>query len=417
MLGAVLASSAGWCAAQGLGGHDAAAVVKTFEIGGYVESRLRHYGLNGDGAAYQVRFADEPRDSLDRSTALARIRGSARAEHWSMHFQALSEVERTQVSHDAQSRFDELFVSWNPRPGFSLDAGKIALKWGQGYQWNPVAFVERPKDPNDPRQGSEGYRLLAVNASRDFSGPLESVAFTTVLLPVTTDVNQNFGKPDHLNVAGKLQLALRGTDIGLYFLNNGSRAGRFGFDFSHDLQENLELYGEWARVRAQEFRLVNTAGTRYMRTEATSSYLVGARYRPDRRTHVIAELQHNGLGLGSDEFADFATLAQDAAQAGPGSGLMARSRSADDGLYGRTKPMRNYLYLRASRSMMPFSPSIRATVNLQDRSFSVAPELNYGSRGRWGVRLRYTLASGGSGTEYGEKYYSRIVDLRVHYHF
>lgn len=411
----VLAMAAVRCAAQEP--HSHAATAKDFEIGGHVEARFRHYDLSGDGAAYQVRFADQPRNSLERSTALVRFRGSVRDGAWSVRFQTVSELEHTEVSHDAVNRFDELFASWRPRQDLSLDVGKIALKWGQAHSWNPVAFVERPKDPNDPRQAREGYVLLAASSSRDFSGALQSVKFTPVLLPVTDQVNKEFGKPNHLNLAGRLQFDFRDTDVDLLFLSKGSRARRFGFDFSHHAGENVELYGEWARVTAQEFRLVTTAGTRYSRTEAATSYVIGLRYRPQPRTQVVAELHHNGLGLTASEFRDFGMLAQNAVQAGPDSTLLARARSAADGQYGRSKPMQDYLYVRASRALIPFSPSIRATINLQVRSFSVAPELAYSGYRHWGIRLRYTLTEGGSGAEYGEKYYSRILDVLAHYHF
>jgi hypothetical protein len=56
-------------------------------------------------------------------------------------------------------------------------------------------------------------------------------------------------------------------------------------------------------------------------------------------------------------------------------------------------------------------------VNLQDGSYSIAPELLYSTHRRWGLRARLTLLGGGAGTEYGEKYYSRYVELRLHVHF
>ena len=38
-----------------------------------------------------------------------------------------------------------------------MEAGKRTLRWGKGYAWNPIGFVERPKDPNDPDLAREGY--------------------------------------------------------------------------------------------------------------------------------------------------------------------------------------------------------------------------------------------------------------------
>jgi hypothetical protein len=415
----LLALAAGCCAAAephrpGAGDLEP----KRFEFGGYVEAKLRHYQLNQDGAFYKVAFADQPqRSTLDRASALLKLTGSARADEWSFRFRTHSEVERDQIWHDSENRFDELVATWRPGPGFSLDAGKIVQRWGEGYTWNPVAFVERPKDPGDPRLPREGYTMLVANVRQDFPGELRTVTFTPLLLPVTEDVNSDFGRHDYLNVAGRLQFLFRESDVDFYFLGDGSRSGRVGMDFSHDLTDNLEIYGEWARIRAQDFRLTTPTGTSYARREAATSYLAGARYRTRPRTSFVFELQHNGTGLTTDEFQDFVELVDNAVQAGAGSTLMARAQALADSGYGRQKAMKDYLYVRASQGALPYTPSIRATVNLQDASYSIAPELLYSPSRRWGLRARFTLVGGGEGTEYGEKYYSSIFELRLHFHF
>ena len=415
----LLALAAGCCAAAELGSPGASGLEpKPFELGGYVEGKLTHYQLNRDGAFYHVKFAGQPqRSTLDRASATLKLAGSTRADEWSLRFRTHSEVERDQIWHDSENRFDELVASWKPRPDFTLDAGKIVLRWGKGYTWNPVAFVERPKDPSDPRLPREGYTLIAASASRNFPGALRTVTFTPLLLPVTEDVNSDFGRHGYLNVAGRLQFMYPETDVDFYFLGDGSRSGRFGLDFSHDVTDDLEIYGEWARIRAQNFRLTTPSGTGYTRREAATSYLAGARYRTHPRTSFVFELQHNGTGLTTDEYRDFIALVDNAVQAGAGSALMERAQGLADSGYGRHKALRDYLYVRASQSALPFTPSIRATVNLQDGSYSIAPELLYSVRGGWGLRARLTLLGGGAGTEYGEKYYSRIIELRLHFHF
>jgi len=415
----LLALAAGCCAAAELPGPDGGGVgLKPFDFGGYVEGRLTHYQLNRDGAFYQVMFADQPeRSTLDRASATLRLTGSARTAEWSFRFRTFSDAEHTQISHDSENRFDELAVSWKPRPEFMLDAGKIALRWGEGYTWNPVAFVERPKDPTDPRQPREGYTMILARMAGNFPGALRSVAFTPLLLPVTEDVNSDFGKHGHLNLAARLELQYSETDVDFYFLSNGSRSERAGLDFSHDVLDGLEIYGEWAWISEQDFRLTTPAGTISTRRESVTSYLAGARYRTRPGTSIVFELQHNGAGLTSSEFQDFIALVDNAVQAGAGSALMDRAQSLADSGYGRLKPLRNYLYFRASRSALPYTPSIRTTVNLQDGSYSIAPELLYTLRGRWGLRARLTFLGGGAGTEYGEKYYSRSFELRLHLHF
>ena len=391
---------------------------RPFELGGYLESKYTHYQLNRGSAFYAVEYAGQPqRATRDLATATLRLNGSVRAEAWQLRFHTRSTWEHDQFGEDAVNRFDELALAWKPRADFALDAGKIVLRWGKGHPWNPVAFVERPKDSTDPRLAREGYSLITARVNHEFSGFLQSLTFTPVLLPVTKHINSDFGKEGYLNAAGRLHLDFGSTDTAVYFLSQGSRAGRYGFDIAHDITSDLEVYGEWARVSAQDFRLATPTGASVTRTEAAVSYLAGLRYRTRERLSYLLELHRNGAGYTEQEFQDFVTLADNAALAGAGSALMDRATRLADTSFGRQKPMRQYLYVRASQDTLPFTPSIRATVNLQDGSYSITPELLYLDRNRWGLRARLSLYGGGSGTEYGERYYSSRFELRFHYHF
>lgn len=391
---------------------------RPFDYGGYLESRFTHYQLRPAGAHYKAEFAGLPqRAHLDYTSAALRLNGNARAGAWQFRFNTLSRWEHDQVSHESTHRFDELALSWKPRPDFTLDAGKIAMKWGKGHPWNPVAFAERPKDASDPRLSREGYSLISAKLSREFAGLLQAVTLTPVLLPVTKHLNSDFGKPDHLNVAARLHLDFGATETALYFLNNGSRAGRYGLDFSHDLTGEIEVYGEWARISAHEFRLATPDGASLTRTAPAISYLAGMRYRTPRRQSFLLELHHNGTGYTAQEFKDFVALADNAIQPGANAALLQRATRLYQGSFGRQKPMQNYLYLRASHDALSWMPSLRATVNLHDGSYSLTPELLYSSQRRWGLRARVYLYRGGAGSEYGERYYARRFDLRLHYHF
>ena len=396
----------------------AIAQIKPYEFGGYVETTFTHYQLHRDSAFYRTEFAGQPqRATLDRIAATLRLAGSARGDEWRLRFQSRTAMENDQLGRDTVNRFDELAASWKPHPDFTLDAGKMVLKWGKGHTWNPVAFVERPKDPSDPRLPREGYTLLSAAVSREFTGALESITFNPVLLPVSENVNTAFGKSGHLNAAGKLLLDFGATDFGFYRLNSGSRAGRCGADFSHHVTSDLEVYGEWARIQSQDFRLATPTGASMTRTEAATSYLMGLQYRTQRRSSFIVELHHNGAGYSSGEFGDFVALVNNASQPGADGALMARAIKLADGGFGRAKAMQNYLYFRATHTIGAATPSIRFTVNLQDGSYSITPELLYNIRSHWGVRARFTVLGGGPATEYGGKYYSRRAEVRMHFHF
>ena len=51
---------------------------------------------------------------------------------------------------DEDTRLFEAYLSVKPSPAFIVEAGKKVMKWGKGYAWNPVSFIDRPKNPEDP---------------------------------------------------------------------------------------------------------------------------------------------------------------------------------------------------------------------------------------------------------------------------
>ena len=133
-----------------------------------------------------------------------------------------------------------------PSSSLTLEAGKKTLKWGKGYAWNPVAFIDRPKNPDDPDLALEGFTVVTADYTRSFAGPLKTLSLTPVFLPVADQVNEDFGDRYYLNFAGKLYFLLYDTDIDLVFLSGGSKPPRWGLDFSRNITTNLEVHGEWA---------------------------------------------------------------------------------------------------------------------------------------------------------------------------
>ena len=91
------------------------------------------------------------------------------------------------------------------------------------------------------------------------------------------------------------------------------------------------------------------------------------------------------------------------------------------GGYGRNNPMEDYLYLRLSQKepldILYFTPSLTTMVNLNDRSYSITPELLYTGITNLELRLRFGWIRGGRETEFGEKPNDYRLELRVGYYF
>lgn len=398
---------------------------KPFEFSGYLELKQQHMQLNQDSALYKLGFYNQPRDSLDQTTLTLKPEGRLRSGAVSLNARAHLEGDWATQQFDRELRFDEFYGSYKPDPGFTLDAGKIALKWGKGYAWTTVGFVERLKDPNDPDLARQGFTMLTADYIRNFDGALRTVAFTPVLLPVSSDVNHDFGSPGHLNAAAKLYLLYNDTDIDLMILSNGSRSRRIGMDFSRNLGSNLEIHGEWARIHDTQRPVIDSTGkVTLLQQKAVTSFLLGTRYLTERDTTYIFEYYRNGPGYNENELQSFYSYVDTAYAQYLASGNdtpLQRASSVSRSGVSRPNPGRDYLYLRVSQKepfdILYFTPSITVIANANDRSHSIAPEVLYTGFNNIELRARAFFLGGGKYTEFGERVNSSRLELQARIYY
>jgi len=301
-------------------------------------------------------------------------------------------------------------------------AGKRSLRWGKGYAWNPVAFFDRPKNPDDPELSLEGYWLATADVIQSFDGPLKTLAVTPLLLPQDHDLNRDFGNGNQINWGGKLYFLLYDTDIDLIMMGRGSRNAGYGLDFSRNLTTNFELHGELAWLVNSTRPVITSNGQPSLTRGDSISWLLGLRYLTEQDTTWIAEYYRNGNGYYSDEMDTYfqqVELAWATWQQNGNAAQLQRLGQAQS--YGRTAPMRDYLYARVSQKepfdILYFTPALTTIANLQDASFSVTPELLYTGITNLELRLKGTAVLGAPGSEYGEKQNDARIELRVRYFF
>jgi len=421
----LLASAAGAPAAEEFSFDASAFEKKPFELGGYAQLKQEHFSFNRDAVFYRLGNFDQPqRDSLDRTTGTLQLAGKLRLGAGTFDFRTNSEVQRDQLAHDRDNRIFEAAYSIRPDPKLTLEAGKRVLRWGKGYAWNPIGFVERPKDPNDPDLAREGF----VVADGDFifnpGGELQTVAFTPMLLPVGNDVNSDFGASGHWNPAAKLYLLYRDTDIDFAWQGKGSRPARYGMDFSRNLASNFEIHGEWVRIPQFTRPVTDSAGRVSTETGNADSTLLGLRYLSASDTTYIAEFYRNGTGYSEEEFRQFYEFASTALAQYEQTGSTAqlqRALSLSQGSYGRPNAGQDYVYFRAQQKdalgIVYFQAAITAMMNRQDRSYQLTPELLYTGVKNLDLRLRLFLLHGDASTDFGEKPTSRKLELYARYYF
>lgn len=397
---------------------------KSLEMGGYMEMKWEHFNLNQGGAVASLNRYDDPAASVDRLTGSLLFNGSyvkgLSTVNWLLKalgsWQEDDWVDSTDVF--------EAYVALKPTDNLNGSLGKKSYKWGKGYAWNPVGFINRPKDPSNPEEALEGFITAEGEYIKSFSGNLRNMALTTVLLPVAEEVNEDFGELDNLNLAAKLYLLYLDTDLDFLFYTGNSRSTRFGADFSRNITTNFEIHGEYAFFPGLEKVFLEEDGTTAWKKESTHSQLLGIRHLTDFNLTTILEYYHNGGGYSEEELADFYDLVEQGMAQYNQQGLDNLLQQAQKlGQQGYTRPNlgKDYLYSRFSfkepLETLYFTAALTAICNLDDQSYSITPELLYTGFTNWELRLRFSLLGGEAHSEYGGKLNDNKLELRVRWFF
>jgi hypothetical protein len=398
---------------------------KPYSAGGILEARPAIVWFDTNAAPFKLQSSEDARDA--RAGQLnSRIQLDAGYRRGWFSAQTRTVVEggyaRSDWSSDATAY--EAYVSLKPSPSLTVDAGKKTFKWGKGYLWTPVAFLDRPKSPEDPALALEGFVGLSADYIRTFGGPLQVLSLTPVLLPVYGNLNAGFGERGHLNAAGKLYLLLYDTDADVMFLLGGSRPSRFGFDVSRNLRSNLELHGEWTHTPHAVTLTLGPTGTIEQRERPATSVVVGLRYLTEGNTTFIADYYRNGNGYTSEEIETFFGLVDRAHDSFTMTGedrLLTLARRASEAGYNQINPGRNYVYGRVTQpdalGVLYLTLGGSAIVNADDASYSLLPEVQYKATENLELRWLANIQRGGRWTEFGEKQGDLRMELRIRYYF
>ncbi len=393
---------------------------KSFEWSGYFELKWDHIDLNKDSAFYLLNSRQNQRATLDSLTGSLLIGGDYSKGIATFHGLLMASGQQDNYGWIDMAEIYEAYVSIKPSPVATYGIGKKSYKWGKGYAWNPVGFINRGKDPNNPEEALEGYFTAEMDLIKSFSGKLQNAAFTAVALPVYENVNEDFGAQDNMNFAAKLYLLYRDTDIDLIFSGGNSRSTSIGFDFAKNLASNFEIHGEMAYTPHHKKLILHEDGSTSTEKNSALSYLLGLRYLSENDITSIIEYYHNGAGYTEDELDRFFQLIADADNSGFDI-LLEKARELSLRGYGKPHLGRNYLYARFSQKesfdILYFTPGLTTIINLDDMSYTITPEVVYTGFTNWELRGRFSYIDGGESTEYGEKQNSNKVEVRVRYFF
>ncbi len=397
---------------------------KPYSFGGYLESKLLLFGLDKQTALYRLRFYDQNEGNTTHEFDL-RAQLDFGYQHGLFEVFVQPDILYTDSYRGSgmTSKLLQSYIAIRPWTPLSVYVGKRSVKWGKGYAWNPVGFIERAKDPNDPDLAREGYVLLGLDWTKSFDGALKTITLSPVLLPVHEKVNADFGQVDQVNVAGKLYLLLFDTDIDLMCLVGESKADRFGADISKNLTSNFEVHGEAVVIDDHEKTRLDAIGQPAQSVHDAASYLFGLRYLSVTDTTYILEYYYKGTGFEAEQMREYYLYVDRAywqfIQSGETTLLDRAVRLSN--AYAGQNPMRQYLYLRLSQKdalgVIYLTPALSWLHNLLDRSFFVSPELSYKGFTNLEVQAKCGILSGKENTEYGERQNDYRAELRVRWYF
>lgn len=393
---------------------------KSYEFGGFLQLGAEYFDLDKDSAFYNLNFpSSEQLNSIERYSGTIELQGLYRFDNSSIQFRAQAESQDDDTSSQQTTNIHELYYAAQPADSLNLEFGKRVLKWGKGYAWNPVGFVERAKDPNDPELSREGFILATADYVRSYEGDLKTFSFTPVILPVVDDINSDYSSQEDTNIAAKFYFLYQDTDIDLMLLNHASRSARIGADFSRNITPNFEVHGELVYIDDQPLTALNAQNQPVTNQDDTTQALVGLRYLTETEITLIVEYFHNGAGYNDAELKRFYSLAHADPVSSPIEYQLAQT--ARSAAYGLPNPGRDYLYINANKkdifNIVYLALGLSSIINTNDNSYSITPELIYTGLKNTETRLRYTLLTGDQYSEFGEKQNDDKLELRFRYFY
>ncbi|MBU2515149.1 hypothetical protein KJ966_27855 [bacterium] len=303
---------------------------------------------------------------------------------------------------DETSFLSEGYLQLNLFDPQSFEIGKRLLRWGKGYAFNPVALMERVKNPEDPEASREGLWITQGILIPGGFSIFENTSVTLVYLPIREEINEDYQtRYEYDNVWGMKLYGLIGTtDFDLYLVEwTETSETDLGIDFATNITPSFEVHGELA--------VFDT-------TESTEQQtLIGLRYLTENEITLIVEGFNDSSGLTYNESKELYQLIEvsPADKAKPYLSQIQQKKTLN----------RNYGYLKISIKepfdWLYFTPSFTWLGNLDDRSSSNALQLVYAPSDNLSYQLVLQYLEGEKYSQFGENTVKNKVELSASYDF
>ena len=386
---------------------------KKLEWNGNLDVKYMLFNMDQKSAQYRLQFFKDPPSSSLLSQY--KLEPYLNAEYRTSD---LGFVLKTHASYynDSDARFDlfEAYANFNPSFNITLQAGKRVYSWGKGYAFNPVGFVNPTKDPENPELAQAGLLSANIEYVKSFSSEaLQSFSFLAVLIPTADVDGTTFGEFNNTDIALKSSFLLWDTDIDLLAYYSEIKPKRYGFDFSRNIQENIEIHGELSFDQNVEKYTIHNNALSYNRVDRYS-YLLGLRYLDASNTTIIAEYYHNGVGFNIDEYVRYSEFLNNGAD-NIDPIVTQQTLGISQAYFKGTTLMQEYMYIKISHpepfDWLYFTPSVYTIYNLADNGFLLSFQMSYKPVTNTEFIFWTTMFAGGKTTEYGGKQVQQRMEL------
>ena len=137
---------------------------KPLNIGGYLEFRPVLFGLDTNSTLHRLKLYDRNKENIrEEYNFTALLDGSYKKGTTEFRAIVNTDFRKSHPGWSEETTLYEGYMSLRPSSTFNFNIGKKTLKWGKGYAWNPVAFLDRPKDPYDPDLAREGFVVVSAD--------------------------------------------------------------------------------------------------------------------------------------------------------------------------------------------------------------------------------------------------------------
>lgn len=193
-------------------------------------------------------------------------------DDFTFNIDIMADYEKTAEISDREFTLNQAFINYKHNENHYINIGKITPKWGKGYYFNPVGFIDRKKDPNEPQLAREGFSALNYMYNKVYNSDLQNLTFDIFYIRTTEDINEYLYVGDSNIVAAKLYILYKDIDIDLIYSYSDKDENKIGIDLSTNIETNFEIHGEYGSFEYGYY-----------------SYLLGLKYLTDSELTILSE--------------------------------------------------------------------------------------------------------------------------------